>query len=174
MIPCCRIESTSSCSASRPKSFRGCNALGTMLARLIWCTLSPASAPSLGAETAGVPMSAPRPLPKPERAMRLRLPEQTPQRKQHCAERFHIMEGGGAARRLTNVPKCLHVSEARGRSPLNWFARPKGAQETTGTFPTSRNWISVDKYFSYNLHPPSEDRRSQTNNQRRSGVSDGM
>src|SRR5439155_15048792 len=87
MIPCCRIDSISSCSASRPKSFRGCNALGTMFAKSIWCTLSPASALSLGAGTTGVPISAPRTLPKPERAMRLRLPEQTPQRKQQCLTR---------------------------------------------------------------------------------------
>src|SRR5262249_12490276 len=79
MIPCCRIDSTSSCSASRPKSFRGCSALGTTLAKLIWCTLSPASPPSLGVATIGVLISAPRPLPKPERAMRLRLPVQTDQ-----------------------------------------------------------------------------------------------
>src|SRR5262245_37808754 len=79
MIPCCRIDSTSSCSASRPKSFRGCSALGITLAKLIWCTLSPASPPSLGVATLGVLISAPRPLRKPERAMRLRLPGQTDQ-----------------------------------------------------------------------------------------------
>src|SRR5438046_6541232 len=35
----------------------------------IRCTLSTGSDPSLGAATAGVPISAPRPLPKPERAI---------------------------------------------------------------------------------------------------------
>src|SRR6266404_7727312 len=68
-MPCCRIDSISSSSASRAKSFRGCNVLGTMLVSSIWCTLSPASDPSLGVATEGVPISAPRPLPKPERAI---------------------------------------------------------------------------------------------------------
>ena len=66
-MPCCRIDSISSSSTSRAKSFRGCNVLGTMLVSSIRCTLSPASDPSLGVATAGVPISAPRPLPKPER-----------------------------------------------------------------------------------------------------------
>jgi len=86
MIPCCRIESINSCNASRPKSLRGCNALGTMVARSIWCTLSPDCSPSArGAATEGVPISAPRPLPSPDRAMGLRLPEQPHQRKQQSA-----------------------------------------------------------------------------------------
>ena len=55
MMPCCRIESVSSCNASRPKSFRGWNVLGTMFARLIWCTISPDSATSVRAVTVGVP-----------------------------------------------------------------------------------------------------------------------
>src|SRR5712671_488302 len=84
-MPCCRIDSISSSSTSRAKSFRGCNVLGTMLVSSIWCTLSVASDPSLGVTTAGVPIKAPRPLPKPERAMRLRLPEQSSQRKQQSA-----------------------------------------------------------------------------------------
>src|SRR6266567_5304923 len=69
MIPCCRIEAISSCNASRPKSLRGCNALGTMLAKLIWCTLSPDSVTSVPVAAEGEPISAPRPLPKPERAI---------------------------------------------------------------------------------------------------------
>src|SRR6266487_4308741 len=85
MMPCCRMESINSCNASRPKSLRGCNALGTMVAKLIWCTLSPASSPSVRAATEGVPINAPRPLPRPDRAMRLRLPEHTQQRKQQSA-----------------------------------------------------------------------------------------
>src|SRR5439155_14238764 len=68
-MPCCRIDSISSSSASRAKSFRGCNVLGTMLVSSIWCTLWPASDPSLGVAIEGVPISAPRPLPKPERAI---------------------------------------------------------------------------------------------------------
>src|SRR6267154_4626753 len=68
-MPCCRIDSLSSSSASRAKSFRGCNVLGTMLVSSIWCTFSPASDPSLDVATEGVPISAPRPLPKPERAI---------------------------------------------------------------------------------------------------------
>src|SRR5882724_2527974 len=68
-MPCCRIDSISSSSTSRAKSFRGCNVLGTMLVSLIWCTFWPASDPSLGMATEGVPISAPRPLPKPERAI---------------------------------------------------------------------------------------------------------
>src|SRR6266480_3892338 len=85
MMPCCRIESISSCNASRPKSFRGCSVLGTMLAKLIWCTLSPDSATSVLAVMEGVPISAPRPLPRPERAMGLRLPEQLDHGKQQSA-----------------------------------------------------------------------------------------
>src|SRR5437867_11400538 len=81
-MPCCRIESINSCNASRPKSLRGCNALGTMAAKSIWCTLSPGSSPSVRAATEGAPINAPRPLPRPDRAMRLRLPEQPQQRKQ--------------------------------------------------------------------------------------------
>jgi hypothetical protein len=81
-MPCCRIESINSCNASRPKSFRGCKALGVMAAKSIWCTLSPDSDPSVRGATEGVPISAPRPLPRPDRAMRLRLPEQVHQRKQ--------------------------------------------------------------------------------------------
>lgn len=68
-MPCCRIDSINSSSASRAKSFRGCNVLGTILASSIWCTLSPASKLSLGVATAGVLINAPRPLPKPERAI---------------------------------------------------------------------------------------------------------
>src|SRR6266513_2072156 len=68
-MPCCRIDSISSNSASRAKSFRGCNVLGTMLVSSIWWTFSPASDPSLGMATEGVPISALRPLPKPERAI---------------------------------------------------------------------------------------------------------
>src|SRR5437016_10137948 len=90
MMPCCRIESTSSCNASRPKSFRGCSVLGTILARLIWCTLSPDSATSVLAGMEGVPISAPRPLPRPERAMQLRLPEQRYHGKQQSAPSIHF------------------------------------------------------------------------------------
>src|SRR5215475_4355888 len=68
-MPCCRIDSINSSSTLRAKSFRGCNVLGTMLVSSIWCTLSPVYDPSLGVATAGVPISAPRPLPKPERAI---------------------------------------------------------------------------------------------------------
>src|SRR5437773_12445634 len=97
-MPCCRIESINSCNASRPKSLRGCNALGTMAAKLIWCTLSPASSPSVRAATEGVPINAPRPLPRPDRAMHLRLPEHTQQRKRQSAPhqpgRRNILEDG--------------------------------------------------------------------------------
>jgi hypothetical protein len=68
-MPCCRIDSISSSSTSRAKSFRGCNVLGTMLVSSIWCTLSAAPDPSLGVATVGVPISAPRPLPRPDRAI---------------------------------------------------------------------------------------------------------
>src|ERR1700751_3136740 len=80
-MPCCRIDSINSCNASRPKSLRGCKALGVMAAKSIWCTLSTDSSPSVRG-VKGVPISAPRPLPRPDRAMRLRLPEQVHQRKQ--------------------------------------------------------------------------------------------
>src|SRR6266480_535846 len=69
MMPCCRIDSINSNSTSRAKSSRGCNVLWSMLVSSIWCTLSVGSDPSLGVATAGVPISAPRPLPKPERAI---------------------------------------------------------------------------------------------------------
>src|SRR5262245_36784713 len=85
-MPCCRIDSINSSSTSRAKSFRGCNVLGTMLVSSIWCTLSPVSDPSLGVATAGVPISAPRPLPKPERPMPVRLPEQLYQGKQQSPQ----------------------------------------------------------------------------------------
>src|SRR5438874_11988189 len=81
-MPCCRIESISSCSASRAKFLRGCSALGMMVAKLIWCTLSPDSPVSARVATDGVPINAPSPLPRPDRAMRLRLREQFHQRKQ--------------------------------------------------------------------------------------------
>src|SRR5438132_2783806 len=88
MMPCWRIESINSCNASCPKFFRGCNALGMMLAKLIWCTLSPDSATSERAVTVGVPISAPRPLPRPDRAMRLRLTEQLYQGKQQSQRQY--------------------------------------------------------------------------------------
>src|SRR6266487_386075 len=91
-MPCCRMEPISSCSASRAKSLRGCNALGTMVAKLIWCTLSPDSAASVRVATDGVPISAPRPLPRPVRAMRLRLREQSEQRKQQTAPPPRVVE----------------------------------------------------------------------------------
>ena len=81
-MPCCRIESISSCSALRAKSLRGCSVLGTMFARLIRCTLSPDSPVSARVAADGVPINAPSPLPRPDRAMRLRLREQFHQRKQ--------------------------------------------------------------------------------------------
>src|SRR5882724_11974589 len=68
-MPCCRIDSISSSSTSRAKSFRGCNVLGTMLVTSIWCTFSPASDPSLGVAIEVMTISPPRPLPKPERAI---------------------------------------------------------------------------------------------------------
>jgi hypothetical protein len=88
-MPCCRIELISSCSASRAKSLRGCSALGMMFAKLIWCTLSPGSPASARVATDGVPINAPSPLPRPDRAMRLRLREQVHQRKQQSLQRAH-------------------------------------------------------------------------------------
>src|SRR4029077_12743397 len=58
------------------------SALGTMFTKLIWCTRSPDSIASGRVATEGVPINAPRPLPRPVRAMRLRLREQFHQRKQ--------------------------------------------------------------------------------------------
>src|SRR5437867_7659613 len=84
-MPCCRIESISSCNASRAKFLRGCSALGMMVAKLIWCTLSPDSPVSARVAADGVPINAPSPLPRPDRAMRLRLREQFHQRKQQSA-----------------------------------------------------------------------------------------
>src|SRR6476620_3694588 len=116
-MPCCRMESINSCNASRPKSLRGCNALGTMAAKSIWCTLSPASSPSVRAATEGVPISAPRPLPRPDRAMCLRLPEHTQQRKRQSAptkpgdcnilERGALRQWGGEAFLKKNLKKVL-------------------------------------------------------------------
>src|SRR5437773_7094998 len=85
MMPCGRMESISSCSASRPKSLRGCSALGTIFAKLIWWIRSPDSLASGRVATEGVPINAPRPLPRPDRAMWLRLREQFHQRKQQSA-----------------------------------------------------------------------------------------
>src|SRR3954468_2081289 len=90
MIPCWRIDSISSSRTSRAKSFRGCNVLGTILVSSIWCTLSAASDPSLGVATAGVPMSAPRPLPKPDRAIRSEATGTESQRKQQSAGSIRI------------------------------------------------------------------------------------
>src|SRR6266850_4232849 len=102
MMPCCRIESVSSCSASRAKSLRGCSALGTMVAKLIWWTLSPDSPVSGRVAADGVPISAPSPLPRPDRAMGLRLREQFHQRKQQSAQRSM----GFSVHRRTNPLKC--------------------------------------------------------------------
>ena len=52
-----------------------------MLARLIWRTLSPDSTTSSLGTGEGVPISAPRPFPRLDLAMRLRLPEQHHERK---------------------------------------------------------------------------------------------
>src|SRR5437870_7056778 len=120
MMPCCRIESISSCNASRPKSFRGCNLLGTILAKLIWCTLSPDSATSVLAAMEGVPISAPRPLPRPDRAMRLRLPEQLYQRKLSCLG----SRAGCGDRRL--------------RRPLQWHGKPHQQAPKASLLPIAR------------------------------------
>src|SRR2546426_6307572 len=53
-----------------------------MFARLIWCTLSPDSPVSARVAADGVLINAQRPLPRPDRAMRLMLREQFHQRKQ--------------------------------------------------------------------------------------------
>jgi len=103
-MPCCLIDSISSSSTSRAKSFRGCNVLGTMLVSSIWCTLSPAPDPSLGVATAGVPISAPRPLPRPDRAIGPEATGTAP--RTQTAIRTTAMFGwleGGALRRLRAV-----------------------------------------------------------------------
>src|SRR6266480_2151897 len=95
-----------------------------MLANSIWCTLSPVSATSLGAGTVGVPISAPRPFPKPERAMRLRLPEQTRQRKQQSVVRGQttpcLLCG-----KLRNRPGSREPQSPQNRAPCrsNWQQR---------------------------------------------------
>src|SRR5438046_10689614 len=86
MIPCWRIDSTNSESASAPKSLRGCNGLGVMLSRLtrrIFSASSTAAIPGAGAGWAA--MSALRPLPSAIFAIAQRLSEATPQRKQLVA-----------------------------------------------------------------------------------------
>src|SRR6266542_2197139 len=115
MMPCCRIESISSCSASRAKSLRGCSALGMMFAKLIWCTLSPGSPVSGRVATDGVPINAPSPLPRPDRAMRLRLREQFHQRKQQSPQRAHEIGEAGLCERqlLAEISGSVRVFSGR-------------------------------------------------------------
>src|SRR6266540_2230568 len=115
MMPCCRIESISSCSASRAKSLRGCSALGTIFAKLIWCTLSPGSPVSGRVATDGVPINAPSPLPRPDRAMLLRLREQFHQRKQQSPQRAHEIGEAGLCERqlLAEISGSVRVFSGR-------------------------------------------------------------
>src|SRR6266480_7613399 len=67
-----------------------------MLAKLIWCTLSPDSVTSVPVTAEGGPISAPRPLPKPERAIGpeangTALVRQTAIRADRKRERTHSM-----------------------------------------------------------------------------------
>jgi hypothetical protein len=167
-MPCCRIESISSCSASGAKFLRGCSALGTMFARLIWCTLSPDSPVSARVAADGVPINAPRPLPRPDRAMRLRLREQFHQRKQQsairaasCARRSSPLPNippsrsenvtgqwdnatmeGGALRCLTNVPGFYAWGEGSRSSPLQSliFALPTKKFKKNVLTPKAEIW----------------------------------
>src|SRR4030088_2218736 len=103
------MESTSSLSASSGNSLRGCNGLGTIGVNATSGIRSPEST-AVGA-TGGRPlMSAPRPLPRPDFAMRLRLPEQHYQSKrQQCAE-----DNSAATLRLAaNQIACAHVERPR-------------------------------------------------------------
>src|SRR5438309_12072572 len=56
-----------------------------MFAKMIWWTRPPDTITSGRVETDGVPINAPRPLPRPVRAMRLRLREHSVQRKPQSA-----------------------------------------------------------------------------------------
>src|SRR5207249_7784321 len=126
MMPCCRIESISSCNASRPKSFRGCNVLGTTLARLIWCTLSPGSATSVLATMEGVPISAPSPLPRPERAMPLRLPEQLYQGKQQSAQSISTLKRAAALPPEKEFKKSI---DTKTRNSVSTWMVPKQTKD---------------------------------------------
>jgi hypothetical protein len=86
--------------------------LGTILVNSIWCTLSPVSEPSLGVATAGVPISAPRPLPKPERAI---APEAT-------GTEFSTQT---AKRR--GAPESLHPESLRRKLVPQLWGAPHGA-----------------------------------------------
>ena len=125
------MESISSCSASRAKSLRGCSPLGTIVARLIRCTLSPDSPLSGRIVAEGGPINAPSPLPRPDRAMRLRLREQFHQRKQQSARSYGIgdLKGG----RLQRLNKRM----SSGAVPR------KGSQELALHF--ARLWPSLKK-----------------------------
>src|SRR3954463_5025111 len=68
MIPCWRIDSTSSPNASAAKVFRGWSGLGTIIASSTWWIFSPGSASSRMAE-GRVLINALRPLPRADFAM---------------------------------------------------------------------------------------------------------
>src|ERR1035441_7093309 len=109
MIPCWRIESTSSCIASRPNSLRGCSGLGTMRVSLACWILSPES--TSGRATDGLAlMSEARPLPRPDFAMWLRLPEQSGERKRQ--RRLRAPDSADSMR------PCLPI-EASSRSAIH-------------------------------------------------------
>src|SRR5262249_4930997 len=126
-MPCCRMESISSCSASRAKSLRGCSALGTMVARLIRCTLSPDSPVSGRVVAEGVPINAPSPLPRPDRAMRLRLREQFHQRKQQSARSYGTCDFKGGRRLRVNQRMSSGAAPRKASQELAlqfWLLRP--------------------------------------------------
>jgi hypothetical protein len=133
-MPCCRIESISSWSASRAKSLRGCSALGTMFVKLIWWTRSPDSIASGRVATEGVPINAPRPLPRPDRAMRLRLREQFHQRKQQSA--------------MTQQKRCQQSATGRIREgELGGLGSPgwQSASRTDSSRGKPVNWCGLAK-----------------------------
>src|SRR5437868_3787193 len=98
------MESTNSCKASGANSLRGCNGLGVILARSTWLILSPDSESGRGAGR--LPISAPKPLPRPDFAgdvaMRLRLPE-------HLAQGNRQQPWGAAHQYLTTmrIERCV-------------------------------------------------------------------
>src|SRR6266853_6937605 len=138
MIPCWRIDSTNSESASAPKSLRGCNGLGVMLSRLtrwIFSESSTAAIPGAGAGCAA--MSALRPLPSAIFAIAQRLSEATPQRKQLVATScgtYSIVHGHNPHRDLhsrafTRSGRRFHVlrhGDEQNRSARLSFRAPAG------------------------------------------------
>src|SRR5438309_9785433 len=97
-----------------------------MFAKMIWWTRPPDTITSGRAETDGVPINAPRPLPRPVRAMRLRLREHSVQRKPQSAMACDGKFGRRSSATAIKWSIGPHASRVAERALLNCFVLELG------------------------------------------------